>query len=68
MLRNLDRTKLDIQTVGLPWMSDQLVADTAEPSLASLILKIAMLVFCEERTQPLYINSNQPADPIGGAV
>jgi len=37
-------------------MSDQLVADTVEPSLGVLVLKIAMLLFCEVRTEPLYIN------------
>ena len=70
MLRYLDRTKLDIQTVGLLWTSDQLVAITAEPSLGARILKIAMLLFCELKTEYLYlyVNSNQPADPTGRAV
>jgi len=49
-------------------MSDQLVADTAEPSLSALVLKIAMLLFGEVRTELLHINSNQPADPSGCAA
>jgi len=49
-------------------MSDQLVADTAESSLGARILKIVTLFFCEVRTEPLYINSDQPAAPSGRAV
>jgi len=49
-------------------MSDQLVVDTAEPSLSTPVLKIVMLLFCEVRTEPLYINSNQAADPRGRAA
>jgi hypothetical protein len=64
MLRYLDRAKLDIQTVGLLWMSDQLVAGTAELSLGALILKIAMLLFCKVRTEPLYTNSNSLLIPL----
>jgi len=52
----VDRTQLDIQTVGLLWLGDQPVADTAEQSLGALILKIDMLLFCEVRTENLYIN------------